>query len=108
MEVTPTLIQKKDNGKYLFIHFNDNSKFNILSELLRVESPSADVQNHGGPKIIVKNKGNVLINQIEPVGNYAIRIIFSDNHSSGIYSWRLLHDFGKNHDKYLLEYYNSL
>ena len=108
MEITPTLIQKKDNGKYLSIHFDDNSKFNILSELLRVESPSADVQGHGGPKIIVRNKGNVLIEQIEPVGNYAIRIIFSDNHSSGIYSWVLLHDFGKNHDKYLKEYYNSL
>ena len=108
MEVTPTLIQKKDNGKYLLIHFDDNSNFNILSELLRVESPSADVQGHGGPKIIVRNKGNVLIDQIEPVGNYAIRIIFSDNHSSGIYSWELLQDFGKNHDKYLQEYYNSL
>ena len=108
MEIIPTLIQKKDNGKYLSIHFDDNSKFNILSELLRVESPSAQVQGHGGPKIIVRNKGNVLIDQIEPVGNYAIRIIFSDNHSSGIYSWRLLHDFGKNHDKYLQEYYNSL
>ena len=108
MEVTPTLIQKKDNGKYLSIYFNDNTKFNILSELLRVESPSADVQSHGGPKIIVRNKENILIDQIEPVGNYAIRIIFSDNHSSGIYSWELLQDFGKNHDKYLKEYYNSL
>ena len=108
MEVTPTLIQKKDNGKYLSIHVDDNSKFNILSELLRVESPSAEVQGHGGPKIIVRNKGNVLIDQIEPVGNYAIRIIFSDNHSSGIYTWDLLYDFGKNHDKYLKEYYNSL
>ena len=73
------------------IHFDDNSKFNILSELLRVESPSADVQGHGGPKIIVRNKGNVLIDKIEPVGNYAIRIIFSDNHSSGIYSWPNAH-----------------
>ena len=108
MELTPTLIQKKDNGKYLSINFDDNSKFNILSELLRVESPSADIQGHGGPKIIVRNKGNVLIEKIEPVGNYAIRIIFSDNHSSGIYSWGLLYDFGKNQDKYLQEYYNSL
>ena len=108
MEISPTLIKKKDNGKYLLIHFDDNSNFNILSELLRVESPSADVQGHAGPKIIVRNKGNVLIDQIEPVGNYAIRIIFSDNHSSGIYSWRLLYDFGKNQDKYLQEYYNSL
>ena len=108
MEITPTLIQKKDNGKYLSIHFDDNSKFNILSELLRVECPSADVQGHGGTKTIVRNKGNVLIDKIEPVGNYAIRIIFSDNHSSGIYSCGLLQDFGKNHDKYLQEYYNSL
>ena len=75
---------------------------------MRVESPSADVQGHGGPKIIVRNKDNVLIDQIEPVGNYAIRIIFSDNHSSGIYSWRLLHDYGKNQEKYLQEYYSSL
>ena len=108
MKISPTLIQKKNNGKFLLIHFDDNSKYNISSELLRVESPSADVQGHGGPKIIVRNKDNVLIDKIEPVGNYAIRIIFSDNHSSGIYSWRLLHDFGKNQDKYLQEYYNSL
>ena len=108
MEISPTLIKKKDNGKYLLIHFDDNSKYNISSELLRVESPSADVQGHGGPKIIVRNKENVLIDQIEPVGNYAIRIIFSDNHSSGIYSWGLLYDFGNNHDKYLKKYHNSL
>ena len=59
-----------------------------------MESPSADIQGHGGPKIIVRNKGSILIDQIELVGNYAIRIIFSDNHSSGIYSWNLLQDFG--------------
>ena len=108
MNLTPLLIEKKDNGKYLLISFNDNSKFSISSELLRVESPSADIQGHGGPKKIVRNKGNILINQIEPVGNYAVRIIFSDDHSSGIYSWELLHDFGINHDKYLESYYNSL
>ncbi len=85
----------------MFIHFDDSSKFIITSELLRVESPSADIQGHGGPKIIVRNKSKVLIDQIEPVGNYAVRIIFSDNHSSGIYSWKLLYDYGKNHEKYL-------
>ena len=56
----------------------------------------------------MRNKDNILIDQIEPVGNYAIRIIFSDNHSSGIYSWGFLYDYGKNHDKYLQEYYNFL
>ena len=108
MNILPISIEKKDNGKNLFISFDNKSKFIISSELLRVESPSAEIQGHGGPKKIVRNKGEVLINQIEPVGNYAIRIIFSDNHSSGIYSWELLHDFGKNHDKYLKAYYNSL
>ena len=108
MNILPISIEKKDNGKNLFISFDNESKFIISSELLRVESPSADIQGHGGPKKIVRNKGEVLISQIEPVGNYAIRIIFSDNHSSGIYSWELLHDFGKNHDKYLKAYYNSL
>jgi len=80
----------------------------VSAELLRVECPSADVQGHGGPKIIVKNKGEVVINSIEQIGNYAIRIIFSDDHSSGLFSWDLLHDYGKNHDLYLNKYYKSL
>ena len=63
MEILPTVIQKKNNGKYLLIHFDDNSKYSISSELLRVESPSADIQGHGGPKTIVRNKRNVLIDQ---------------------------------------------
>ena len=108
MNVWPLSIEKKDDGKNLFIVFDDNSKFTISAELLRVESPSADVQGHGGPKVIVKNKTDVLINKIEQVGNYAIRIIFSDDHSSGIFSWNLLYDYGKNQKSYLNTYYNSL
>ena len=108
MNVTPISIQKINNGKNLLIIFDDKSSYIISSELLRVDSPSADIQGHGGPKKIVRNKSEVLIEQIESIGNYAIRIIFSDNHCSGIYSWKLLHDFGINHDKYLKEYYKSL
>ena len=108
MEVWPVSIEKLNNGEYLFILFDDNSGFKISAELLRVECPSADVQGHGGPKIRVKKKKNVLINKIEEVGNYAIRIIFSDNHSSGIFSWDLLYDYGKNQKKYMENYYNSL
>ena len=108
MEVWPVSIEKLDNGKSLNISFDDKSEFKISTELLRVECPFADVQGHGGPKIIVKNKKNVLINKIEEVGNYAIRIIFSDDHSSGIFSWDLLYDFGKNQKKYIADYYNSL
>ena len=108
MEAWPVCIEKMNNGKYLFISFDDKSEFKISSELLRVECPSADVQGHGGPKIIVKNKKNVLIDKIEEVGNYAIRIIFSDDHSSGIFSWDLLYDFGKNQKKYMEDYHNTL
>ena len=108
MDVWPLSIEKRDNGKSLLVVFDDESKFNISAELLRVECPSADVQGHGGPKLIVKNKHDVLINKIEQVGNYAIRIIFSDDHSSGIYSWNLLYDYGKNQKSYLNNYYKSL
>ena len=108
MNAWPLSIKKIEDGKNLLILFDDNSEFSISAELLRVEAPSADIQGHGGPKIIVKNKSNVLINKIEEVGNYAIRIIFSDDHSSGIFSWNLLYDFGKNQKSYLNSYYNSL
>ena len=108
MNAWPLSIKKIENGKNLLILFDDNCEFTISAELLRVECPSADIQGHGGPKIIVKNKSDVLVNKIEEVGNYAIRIIFSDDHSSGIFSWDLLYDFGKNQKSYLNSYYKSL
>ena len=108
MNAWPLSIKKIEDGKNLLILFDDNCEFTISAELLRVECPSADIQGHGGPKIIVKNKSDVLVNKIEEVGNYAIRIIFSDDHSSGIFSWDLLYDFGKNQKSYLNSYYNSL
>ena len=108
MSIWPTTIKKIDSGKNLLIKFENDDEFTVSAELLRVECPSADVQGHGGPKIIVKNKGEVVINSIEQIGNYAIRIIFSDDHSSGLFSWDLLHDYGKNHDFYLNKYYKSL
>ncbi len=76
--------------------------------MLRVESPSAEVQGHGGPKVIVTNKQNVLIEDIELVGNYAIRIIFSDGHNSGLYTWDKLFEFGQNGSKLLTDYRKNL
>jgi DUF971 family protein len=108
MSIWPTNIKKIDSGKNLLIKFENNDQFTVSAELLRVECPSADVQGHGGPKIIVRNKSDVVISSIEQIGNYAIRIIFSDDHSSGLFSWDLLHDYGKNHDLYLNKYYKSL
>jgi DUF971 family protein len=108
MNAWPLSIKKIEGGQNLLILFDDNCEFSISAEILRVEAPSADIHGHGGPKVIVKNKSNVLIDKIEEVGNYAIRIIFSDDHSSGIFSWDLLYDFGKNQESYLNSYYNSL
>ena len=108
MNYWPLSIEKIDDGKRLKITFDNLSVFIISSEILRVESPSADVQGHGGPKKIVRNKEDVIIKKIETVGNYAIRIIFSDDHSSGIYTWELLYYFGINQKMILDNYHKSL
>ena len=108
MNYWPLSIENIDNGKRLKITFDNSSEFIISSEILRVESPSADVQGHGGPKKIVRNKEDVIIKKIEIVGNYAVRIIFSDDHSSGIYTWELLYNFGINQKIILDNYHKSL
>ena len=108
MKYWPLSLEKLDNGKNLKIIFDDNVEFIICSELLRVESPSAEVQGHSGPKKIIRNKKDITIKKIEQIGNYAIRLIFSDDHSSGIYSWELLYNYGKNQKVLLEQYYNSL
>ena len=108
MKIWPLSLEKLDQGKNLRIIFDNKIEFVICAELLRVESPSADVQGHSGLKKIVKNKRDIIIKKIEPIGNYAIRIIFSDDHSSGIYSWELLYNYGENQQLLLKNYYNSL
>ena len=104
----PLSIERLDHGKNMKIIFDDNVEFVICAELLRVESPSADVQGHSGQKKIVKYKKDITIIKIEQIGNYAIRIIFSDDHSSGIYTWELLYNYGKNQQMLLKNYYDSL
>ena len=108
MNCWPLSLEKIDQGKNLRIVFDDKMEFIISAELLRVESPSADVQGHSGPKKIVKNKKDIIIIKIEQIGNYAIRIIFSDDYSSGIYTWELLYNFGKNQKTLLKNYYDTL
>ena len=80
----------------LTILFEDGRRYELGAEHLRVESPSAEVRGHGGgPKQIVTGKENVKIAQLEPVGNYAVRIIFDDGHDSGLYSWDFLAELGQ-------------
>ena len=81
----------------------------ISAELLRVESPSAEVQGHGpGQKATPVGKGDILIRSIEPVGNYAIRIGFSDGHNTGIFSWNTLYDYGLRQDELMTDYLSRL
>ena len=83
-------------GARIEIDFSDGKKFLLPAEYLRVESPSAEVQGHGGPatKKLVSGRRHVKIVNVEAVGNYAIRIVFDDRHDSGIYSWSYLHELG--------------
>ena len=89
----PREIRYLSAEKRLEIDFDDGASFSYPAEFLRVESPSAEVQGHGGDeKRIVAGRRHVGVMRIEPVGNYAIRPVFDDLHDSGIYSWTLLYE----------------
>lgn len=96
----PTELRLKQAAKRLDIAFDDGSRFSLPAEYLRVESPSAEVQGHGpGQRIIIAERAHVGILDLEPVGNYAVRIKFDDLHDTGIYSWSYLHELGVEHDR---------
>jgi DUF971 family protein len=95
----PTELRLKQQEKLLEIDFDDGSTFRLPAELLRVESPSAEVQGHGpGQKTIVAGRRHVGILKVEPVGNYAVRLVFDDLHDTGIYSWKYLYELGRNQE----------
>jgi DUF971 family protein len=91
----PTEIRLKRAERVLEVAFADGARFTLPAEYLRVESPSAEVQGHGpGQRVIVAGRREVGIMRIEPVGHYAIRIVFDDLHDSGIFSWDYLRQLG--------------
>ena len=105
----PTEIRLKDKGHLLEVSFDDGSRFDLPAEYLRVESPSAEVQGHGpGQKTLVHGRAHVGIMELEPVGNYAVRIKFDDLHDTGIYSWNYLYQLGVEHETRWREYINAL
>ena len=96
----PVLLRLKRAEKRLDIEYDDGKYFSLPAEYLRVESPSAEVQGHGpGEKIIVAERAHVGVLEVEPVGNYAVRIKFDDLHDTGIYSWDYLYQLGVEYDK---------
>ena len=95
--------------KRLEIDFDNGVTFSYPAELLRVESPSAEVQGHGpGDKKVVAERRHVGILEIEPVGNYAVRIKFDDLHDTGIFSWQYLYQLGRNQDEIWQAYLSAL
>jgi DUF971 family protein len=105
----PTEIRVKQDKKILEVDFANGSSFRLPAELLRVESPSAEVQGHSpSQKKVVSGRRHVGIMGVEPVGNYAIAIKFDDLHDSGIYTWDGLYAFGENQEAIWQAYLDDL
>jgi DUF971 family protein len=99
MMAVATEIRLNKAERALHVAFDDGARYSLSAEYLRVESPSAEVQGHGPhQKKTVPGKSNVAIIAVEPVGNYAVRLVFDDRHDTGIYSWDYLHDLGREQD----------
>lgn len=105
----PTEIRLKKAEKILKVSFSDGHNFEYPAELLRVESPSAEVQGHSpSQKQIIAGRRHVGIMSLEPVGNYAVRLNFDDMHNTGIFSWGYLYDLGLEQDSVWETYLNNL
>ena len=105
----PVELRLKRSERLIEVAFDDGSRFSLPAEYLRVESPSAEVQGHGaGQKTLVHGRAHVGIMELEPVGNYAVRIKFDDLHDTGIYSWNYLYQLGVEHEKRWREYLGAL
>lgn len=105
----PVEIRLKREEKLLEVDFDDGRSFRLPAEFLRVESPSAEVQGHGpSQKTIVGGKRNVAITAIEPVGHYAVRLVFDDGHDTGLYSWTWLHELATRQDELWRAYLAAL
>lgn len=96
----PVDIKLLQKSRTLEITFDNNQKFSLSCEYLRVFSPSAEVRGHGADEgKLVTDKQSVNIIGIDPVGNYAVKLVFDDGHNTGIYSWQMLYDLAANHQK---------
>lgn len=105
----PIDIKLHQASRLLEIKFDNNTECKLSCEFLRVYSPSAEVKGHGpGQEVLQLDKEDVNILAIEPVGNYAIKLIFSDGHDTGLYSWDYLYDLARDYEALWLEYLGKL
>ena len=105
----PTELRLRKDRKALAVTFDSGESFELAAEYLRVRSPSAEVQGHSpSERRTVAGKEHVQILELHPVGNYAIRLVFDDMHSTGIFSWDYLFELGQNREQYWRDYLAEL
>jgi len=105
----PIDIKLHQASRLLEIKFDNNTECKLSCEFLRVYSPSAEVRGHGhGQEVLQIGKEDVNITAIEPVGNYAIKLVFSDGHDTGLYAWDYLYELANNYEALWLEYLGKL
>ncbi|MDP9733372.1 UNVERIFIED_ORG: DUF971 family protein [Rhizobium sp. SORGH_AS260] len=105
----PTELLVSKDRRELTVSFDDGSVCRLKAEMLRVLSPSAEVQGHGpGQKVTVPGKRDVAIRSMVATGNYAVRIVFDDGHDSGIYTWKYLKELGETGDRLFADYEREL
>jgi DUF971 family protein len=105
----PTELRLHKDRKTLTVSFGNGQSFDLPAEYLRVRSPSAEVQGHSPEeRKTVPGKKNVMILEVQPVGNYAVRLVFDDLHSTGIFSWAYLHELGREYRRYWQDYLDEL
>jgi DUF971 family protein len=108
-DIWPNELRVSKDRQRLDVTFNDGQSFELSAEMLRVLSPSAEVQGHGpGQKVTVSGKRNVAIISMMPTGNYAVRIGFDDMHDTGIYTWTYLRELGERGEELFGAYENEL
>ncbi|PZQ17032.1 MAG: hypothetical protein DI565_06510 [Ancylobacter novellus] len=105
----PVELRLSSDGRTLTVAWADGARHAISAELLRVESPSAEVQGHSpDQKTIVPGKRNVVIRDVQEVGSYAVRLVFDDGHDTGIYTWPSLRRFGDDGERMFTSYLEAL
>ena len=104
-DISPTEIKLRRRSRVLEVSFADGSRFELPFEYLRVHSPSAEVRGHGaGEGVLVLGKQNVGVRAVEPVGQYAVRLVFDDGHDTGLFTWKYLHELGSQREQKWAEY----
>ncbi len=108
-EPRPTEIKLRSRSRVLDVSFDDGTRFELPFEYLRVYSPSAEVRGHGpGQEALQLGKHEVGVRSVDPVGNYAVRIVFDDGHDTGLYTWGYLHELGRTHAENWRRYLDRL